>query len=317
MASDSPARAGELAKPRLMTLVVNERSGGGKAGRMLPKVARSLRQRIPTAETRIVSSTSWRDAENLLRLAALEARDGDGVLAMGGDGMAHLGLNACAGTEAALGIIPAGTGNDFARGLGLPRGVREAVDVIVEGQTRMVDLTRVRNTRFPQRYVGAAISTGYDARVNRATNDNRLRLGALSYGYIALRELGKFSPLQYRLEFDGEIREVEAMIVAVCNTGFIGGGMRIAPEADPTDGLLDITLVHPVSRGTLLRLLPEVYSGSFVRHPAVELFQAADVRIDGEGLFVMGDGEELGDVPVQASVAPGVLRVYSNGHPDA
>ncbi len=303
---------GELAKPRLMTLVVNERSGGGKAGRILPKVARTLRQRIPTAETRIVSSTSWRDAENLLRLAALEARPGDAVLAMGGDGMAHLGLNACAGTDAALGIIPAGTGNDFARGLGLPRGVREAVDVIVAGETRMVDLTRVSNTAFPRRYVGAVVSTGYDARVNRATNENRLRLGALSYGYIALRELSRFSPLGYRLELDGEVREVEAMIVAVCNTGYIGGGMHISPEASPTDGLLDITLVHPVARGVLLRMLPELYSGTFVRHPAIEMFQASDVRIEGEGLFVMGDGEELGDVPVRATVEPGVLRVFSD-----
>lgn len=317
MVNDSLGRMGELAKPRLMTLVVNERSGGGKAGRMLPKVARTLRERIPTAETRIVSSTSWRDAENLLRLAALEAREGDAVLAMGGDGMAHLGLNACAATDATLGIIPAGTGNDFARGLGLPRGVREAVDVIVTGQTRMVDLTRVSNATFPKRYVGAAVSTGYDARVNRATNENRLRLGVLSYGYIALRELGKFSPLGYRLELDGETRELEAMIVAVCNTGFFGGGMRISPEADPTDGLLDITLVRPVSRRTLLRLLPELYSGNFVRHPAVELFQASDVRIEGEDLFVMGDGEELGDVPVRATVDPGVLRVFSGEHSES
>lgn len=302
---------GELAKPRLMTLVVNERSGGGRAGRMLPKVARTLRDRLPTVEVRIVSSTSWRDAENLLRLAALEAREGDAVLAMGGDGMAHLGLNACAGTEAVLGLIPAGTGNDFARGVGVPRTVRHAVEAIVEGHISRVDLTRIRNGLFSERYVGAVLSTGYDARVNRATNHTRLRLGALSYGYLALRELARFDPLHYHLNYDGEARELDAMLVAVCNSGLFGGGMRISPEADPTDGLLDVTLIHPVSRGVLLRLLPELYSGNFVRHPAVEQFQVSQIHINGPDLFVMGDGEELGDVPLNAEVARGALRIYT------
>jgi len=110
----------QLAKPRLLTLVVNERSGGGRAGRMLPKVARRLRDQVPTAELHIISSSSWSDAEKLTRAAALEARPGDALLVMGGDGMAHLGLNAAAGTDAVLGLIPAGTGNDFARGVGVP-----------------------------------------------------------------------------------------------------------------------------------------------------------------------------------------------------
>ncbi|MDO5083436.1 MAG: YegS/Rv2252/BmrU family lipid kinase [Arachnia propionica] len=300
----------QLAKPRLFTLVVNERSGGGRAGRLLPKVARRLREQVPAAELHIISSSSWVDAENLTRAAALEARPGDALLVMGGDGMAHLGLNAAAGTRTTLGVIPAGTGNDFVRGLGLPRSIDEAVSVVVAGRSRTVDLTRITNPAFPQRYVGAVVSTGYDARVNRATNEIRLRLGALSYGYIALKELAGFSPLDYQLTIDGELIQQEAMLVAVANTGMFGGGMRIAPEADPADGLLDVTVVGAVSRTTLLRLLPSMYSGGFVRHPAVEQLRARRVEIAGEGLFVMGDGEELGPVPVTAEVAPGVLKVF-------
>src|SRR5699024_10315992 len=136
----------------------------------------------------------------------------------GGDGMAHLGLNACAGTEATLAVIPAGTGNDFARGAGIPKSVTEAVEAIVTGTTRVMDLSRLTNGGGP-RYVGAVVSSGYDARVNRATNDIRLRFGALSYGWIALRELAAFEPLQYRLVVDGEVRELKAMMVAICNTG--------------------------------------------------------------------------------------------------
>ena len=300
----------QLAKPSLLTLVVNERSGGGRAGRILPKVARRLREQVPTAELHIVSSSSWTEAEKLTRTAALEARPGDALLVMGGDGMAHLGLNAAAGTEAILGLIPAGTGNDFARGIGVPRTIDEAVEVIVAGRTRTVDLAHIANSTFPQRYVGAVVSTGYDARVNRSTNHIRLRLGALSYGYIAMRELASFSPLHYDMIIDGVRRRQEAMLVAVSNTGIFGGGMRIAPDADPADGFLDVTVVGPVSRTTLLRLLPSMYSGAFVKHPCVEQFRARSIELAGEGLFVMGDGEELGEVPVRVECVPGVLKVF-------
>ena len=300
----------QLAKPRLLTLVVNERSGGGRAGRILPKVARRIREQVPTAELHIVSSSSWTEAEKLTRTAALEARPEDALLVMGGDGMAHLGLNAAAGTKATLGLIPAGTGNDFARGIGVPRTVDEAVEVIVAGQTRTVDLAHISNSTFPQRYVGAVVSTGYDARVNRSTNHIRLRLGALSYGYIAMRELASFSPLHYDMIIDGVRRRQEAMLVAVSNTGVFGGGMRIAPDADPADGLLDVTVVGPVSRTTLLRLLPSMYSGAFVKHPCVEQFRVRSIELAGEGLFVMGDGEELGEVPVRVECVPEALKVF-------
>ena len=300
----------QLAKPSLLTLVVNERSGGGRAGRILPKVARRLREQVPTAELHIVSSSSWTEAEKLTRTAALEARPGDALLVMGGDGMAHLGLNAAAGTKATLGLIPAGTGNDFARGIGVPRTVDEAVEVIVAGQTRTVDLAHISNSTFPQRYVGAVVSTGYDARVNRSTNHIRLRLGALSYGYIAMRELASFSPLHYDMIIDGVRRRQEAMLVAVSNTGVFGGGMRIAPDADPADGLLDVTVVGPVSRTTLLRLLPSMYSGAFIKHPCVEQFRVRSIELAGEGLFVMGDGEELGEVPVRVECVPEALKVF-------
>ena len=300
----------QLAKPRLLTLVVNERSGGGRAGRILPKVARRLREQVPTAELHIISSSSWTEAEKLTRAAALEARPGDALLVMGGDGMAHLGLNAAAGTEATLGLIPAGTGNDFARGVGVPRTVDEAVGVIVAGRIRTVDLAHISNDTCPRRYVGAVVSTGYDARVNRSTNHIRLRLGALSYGYIAMRELASFSPLHYDMIIDGVRRRQEAMLVAVSNTGIFGGGMRIAPDADPADGFLDVTVVGPVSRTTLLRLLPSMYSGAFVKHPCVEQFRARSIELAGEGLFVMGDGEELGEVPVRVECVPGVLKVF-------
>ena len=298
----------ELAKRRLITVVCNERSGGGRAGRVLPKVARRLHEGVGDAELHIVTSTSYEQARDLTRSAALTAIPGDVVAVMGGDGMAHLGLNACAHTDATLAVIPAGTGNDFARGAGVPGSVKQAVEALVRGESRVMDLSRLTNASG-SRYVGAVVSSGYDARVNRATNDIHLRFGPLSYGYIALRELAHFSPLTYRLVIDGVPREVEAMLVAVCNTGVFGGGMQISPDADPADGVLDITIIHKASRGKLLRLLPLTYTGGFVRSPAVERLRAHTVELDGDDLFVMGDGEEMGDVPATVEVDAGALRL--------
>lgn len=298
----------ELAKPQLVTLVVNPRSGGGRAGRKLPKIVAQLRATLPSAEVLVITSTSWVDAQAHISAAAVGAREGDTVVVVGGDGMAHLGLNGCAHTAATLAIIPAGTGNDFARALGIA-SIDDALAAIATGRTQHLDLTKVRSESVGERYVGAAVSSGYDARVNRATNDTRLRFGSLSYGVIAMRELMGFTPLQYRLVIDGEPRQFEGMLVAVCNTGIIGGGMRMSPVADPTDGYLDLTLVSPVGRGTLLRMLPSMYSGKFVEHPAVELVRAKRVDIDGDGIFLMGDGEELGDVPAVLECDPGALKV--------
>ncbi|HHT13771.1 MAG TPA: diacylglycerol kinase family lipid kinase [Propionibacterium sp.] len=292
----------------MISVVCNEQSGGGRAGRVLPKVARRLREGITAADLHIVTSNSYEQARDLTRSFALQARPGDVVAVMGGDGMAHLGLNACAGTDATLAVIPAGTGNDFARGAGIPKSVTEAVEAIVTGTTRVMDLSRLTNGAGP-RYVGAVVSSGYDARVNRATNDIRLRFGALSYGWIALRELAAFEPLQYRLVIDGEARELKAMMVAICNTGIFGGGMQISPDADAADGMLDITIIHEASRGKLLRLLPTVYSGGFITNPVVERIRARTVEVDGEDLFLMGDGEEMGDVPATVECVPGCLRV--------
>lgn len=298
----------ELAKRRMVTVVCNQRSGGGRAGHALPKVARRIREGISDADLHIVVSTSYEQARDLTRSAALLARQGDVMAVMGGDGMAHLGLNACAGTEATLAIIPAGTGNDFARGAGVPSSIRESVEALVRGKVRMMDLSLLTNSSG-SRYVGAVVSSGYDARVNRATNDIHLRFGPFSYGYIALRELAHFSPLTYRLVIDDEPRELEAMMVAVCNTGLFGGGMQISPDADAADGLLDVTIIHKASRGKFLRLLPLTYTGGFVRSPVVERLRARTVDVDGDGLFLMGDGEEMGEVPAKVECRPGVLRL--------
>lgn len=297
------------APDRRIALVVNPSSGGGRAARLLPRVESVLHDRLRGSQVDVHRSEGYDHARRLCASAVAEGATD--LLVMGGDGMAHLGINACAGTSTRLGVLPAGTGNDFVRGAKMPRTVTLATDAVVAGSTRTIDVSRVSGADLSSQWVGSVVSTGYDARVNQHTNTARLRLGALDYARVAITELARFSPLPYRIEVDGQPRELEAMIVAVANAGWFGGGMNICPAADVHDGELDVCIVHPLSRRMLAALLPTVFAGQHVRHPKVEVLRAKVVRVDGEGLLGMADGETLGDTPITVECAPGVLQVLS------
>lgn len=302
-----------------LTLVVNPTAGRGRALRVLPLVVQELLAGVPTARLQVVRATSYEEAR-MRCVAAVEAArptpiDGrrDCLIVMGGDGMMHLGLNAAAESGVPLGVIPAGTGNDFARGVGVPKSAVAAAKVIAEGVTQNIDLTRVSGELADgatQRYVGSVVSTGYDARVNRRTNAMTFTMGSLGYAYCALAELARFEPLRYRVTMDGVPRKQTAMFIAVSNNGYFGGGMKIAPDYSVTDGLLDVTIVHPVSRMTLLRLLPAMFSGKFVSDPSVECLRATHVTIDGDDLYGMADGDALGPVPLLLEAVPQALTLY-------
>jgi diacylglycerol kinase (ATP) len=272
----------------------------------LPQVSGKLRD--AGVELDILLSRDFAEAQSMTHQAVDSGAD---VLAvMGGDGMMHLGLNACAdartaGSEIALGVIPAGTGNDFVRGIGLdPADPVAAAAAIGTGVTRLVDLARVND-----RYIGAVVATGFDALVNQRANSLPWPKGSMRYPLATFAELRVFSPLSYRLTVDGELRELDAMLVAVGNTSSYGGGMRICPDADVQDGLLELTIVHPVSRLKLLQLLPLMYSGRFVRDPCVEQLRASEVRVEGPGLVGFGDGEMIGAAPLLISAAAKALPV--------
>lgn len=300
-----------------MSLVVNPSAGLGRARKLLPKVVTELVTGMPGVDLKVHLAESFADARRLCEQAASQSEPGDALLVMGGDGMMHLGANACAGTDVTLGMIPAGTGNDSCRGLGLPpANPVAAARVVIGGHTRRVDLARATGTmvgahRDTGEYVVSVLSTGFDARVNLRANHAVFPRGRLRYAYSALIELASFEPRDYRLTIDGQVREVSAMVVAVGNAGFLGGGMRICPHADVTDGRLDVTIVHPVSRMTLVRLMPALFTGDFIRDPAVELLRAEEVTVDGRGLVAMADGDELGRVPITMAAAPGVLDIFT------
>jgi diacylglycerol kinase (ATP) len=292
---------------RRVRLIVNPSSGKGRALSLLPAVAGTLRD--GGLELSIQLSRDFAEARTMAERAVA---DGVDVLAvLGGDGIMHLGVNTVAAAHRAgdrrttLGVIPAGTGNDLCRGIGLdPTDALDAARVIAAGHSRKVDLALVGDT-----FVGTVLATGFDALVNRRANEMTWPRGSSRYTLATLAELRVFSPLAYRLRLDGEVREQRAMLVAVGNTGYYGGGMRICPQADPSDGWLDVTIIHPVGRLTLLRLLPEMFSGRFVRDDCVEQLRVREVTVEGPGLVGFGDGELIGAAPLTVCLAPGILPV--------
>ena len=302
-----------------LTLVVNPTAGHGKAKKLLPGVVTAILTQLPGVNLRVFQTSSYAEARLRCITAVENARpvvEGhrpDSLLVMGGDGMMHLGLNACAETEVPLGLIPAGSGNDFVRGVGIPAATVAAVQVIVDGHLDRIDLMEARGELAggaQRRFIGSILSTGFDGRVNDRVNRMTWTLGQLSYTWAALAEMSVFEPVPYRLTIDGVQRDQTAMFICVGNAGYFGGGMQGLPRADIRDGMLDIMIVNPVSRLTLLRLLPLMFSGKYTSDPAIEQLRAAQVIVDGDGLVPMADGEHVGKAPIALRAVPGALRLY-------
>ncbi len=205
------------------------------------------------------------------RAAAVVADGVDTVVVVGGDGMAHLGTNLVAGTRTQLLVVAAGTGNDLARNLGLPiRDAAASVSLLDGGTTWTIDAGRVSNEEAGERWFAGVLGAGFDAVVNARAQRMRWPRGQMRYNLAILRELPVFRAIPYVIVLDGRRLDTRAMLVTVANTTSFGGGMKVSPDADFTDGLLDVMIVHELSIAAFLRVFPKVYSGTHVSHPAVE-----------------------------------------------
>lgn len=289
-----------------ITLFVNPTAGRGRGAHAAQPAAAALR-----AAGFSVRTVIGEDAGDALRRARTAVDGGTGALiAVGGDGMASLALQAVAGTRTPLGVIAVGTGNDFARALGLPVREPAAAGALVaaalkEERIRDLDLGRVGATWF-----GTVLASGFDSRVNDRGNRMRWPTGRFKYDLAMLAELAAFKPVPYRVTLDdGDVHEVDATLVAIGNGTSYGGGMRICAGADMSDGLFDVTIVGDCGRGTLLKVFPRVYKGTHLDHPKVTVHRAAKVRIEAAGTTGYADGERLGELPLTATCVSGAVRV--------
>jgi diacylglycerol kinase (ATP) len=288
---------------RDIVLLTNPASGRGRGSRTAAIVVPRLREAGFQ-----VHSVEGRDAAEASELARGAVGDGvEALVVVGGDGMVHLAVQAVAGTGVALGIVPAGTGNDAARLLGIPRGDPQlAADVVVASHVRTVDLGRAGGTYFVN-----VLSTGFDAVVSERALRMRWPQGQLRYAVATFGELRVFRPLPYVLDFDGRSLEREAMLVAVGNGPTFGGGLRITEGAEVDDGLLDVVVINAMSKGELVRTYPKLYRGTHVRHPAYEHHRVRSVTVGSPGVVAYADGERIGPLPLTARCEPGALRVLA------
>lgn len=282
-------------------------AGRGRAARLVEPVVARLADSGVAARVLIGG-----DREDSARLCRQAVEDGASALAvLGGDGMVHLGLQAVAGGRTPLGIVPTGTGNDFATCLGIPADIDAAVDVLLAGAVRVVDAVRSADDRGETQWWACVLGAGFDSAVNERANRMRRPRGPRRYDVAIFAELLRLRARPFVLEVDGRREELLANFIAVGNAASYGGGMRIAPAADLSDGQLDVTIVGPVSRLDMVRFKPMVYSGTHVQHPSVSTRRGRVIRLDGAGQVAYADGERLAALPVNCECVPGALRVLA------
>jgi diacylglycerol kinase (ATP) len=291
-----------------IALLVNPTAGKGRATKVVASVAGRLRESGANVNILI-----GHDANDALAIAQKAVADGvDAVVALGGDGMAHLALNAVAGTTTPLGIVPAGTGNDLASSLKLPTKDPVAATAIIADRLMNGTAWPMDAVRVGDKWFGCVLGAGYDSRVNDRANRMSWPHGRMRYNLAMVAELRVFKPLPFVITIDNdEPWETEAMLVAVGNAKSYGAGMLICPDADLTDGLIDITVIGPISKPELLKTFPKVFKGTHVSHPAVTMRQAKVVTLASPGVTAYADGEFLADLPITCECVPGAVQILA------
>ncbi len=270
----------------------------------------------------VVAGTDLADAQHLAARAM--ADDGvDALVAVGGDGTLRLALEAAVGSTKPVGIIPAGTGNDLARNLGIPlHDVAAAVGIIADGRSRAIDLGRVRLTATDEEALFVTVAaTGFDADVTDRANRMRWPRGKARYLVAAVAEISRLAPRRFTVRVDGAtIADGDVLFTAIGNTRSYGGGMLITPDADVHDGLLDVTvatMAPGVGRATILRLMPTVFSGRHVKHELVRTARGTRVEVASEpAALVSVDGDLIGRLPAVFDTLPAAARVLVPAAPD-
>ena len=286
---------------RELALLTNPTAGKGKGART---AAMALPRLLEAGYD--VRSLAGRSPEEAMELARQCVADGiEALVVCGGDGMVHLGVQAVAGTDTPLGIIPAGTGNDLARYLDLPRSDPAlAADVVARGRERVIDLARVGSVYFV-----TVLAAGFDAIVNERANAMAWPKGQMRYNLATLAELRVLAPIPSVLELDGVEERLEATLVAVGNGPSFGGGLRITEGAELDDGMLDVVVIRPLSKLGLLRTYPKLFKGTHVHAPQYQHHRVRRVTVAAPGIVAYADGERIGALPLTIEVVPGALRV--------
>lgn len=283
--------------------IVNPNAGKGRAIRIWNQISDVLRERMVPFDCHLT-----KEAGEATEIARTKGASYEQVIVLGGDGTLHEVVNGIDKREISLGVIPAGTGNDFARMFHWSNQPEQEVERIVRNQTIRIDLVRMGNRVF----INVA-GMGFDATVANDTNQSRLlkRIGAMGYVVSVFKNLPRFKATQAILHVDGSAFEFEdVLLIAIGNAVSYGGGMRITPQADCRDGVLDVCVVSGISKLELMMVFPKIFSGSHVSHSAVHMLRGKNIQVETkEPLLIHADGEITGTTPESFEVLPGAIRL--------
>ena len=284
----------------MWAIVINPVSGGGK-GAVLGREVAGYFAKHDLDYTVITATTAQKLKSNLDTFLDLpEGRNCQGVIAVGGDGLAHLVIQSVAPRRVPFTVIPAGTGNDLVRALGWGLdSITTQLNFVTTEKPTPIDLGMVDSEWF-----GAILSTGFDSVVNERANQMSWPKGPMKYNLAIARELPSFQPISYTIELDTQALQVEAMLIAVANGSSYGGGMQVCPDASMGDGLFDVMILHPVSKVEFIKVFPKVFKGEHISHPQVRIYRSAKVAISSNAI-AYADGERIGGLPVRAECMAG------------
>ena len=285
---------------------MNPVAGRGRTRRTRAALDAALATRgIPVCRP---ASAAAADEEAAARFAA-----GEGVIVCGGDGTVARIAGVAAEAGGTIAVVPTGAGNDFARHLGIDgRRPLDALELLTSGRVAACDLGRVTTADGTTAWFTTVANTGFDADANRWANGVRWARGTTLYVLAMLRTLATYRPAAVQVVVDGVEHASRAWLVAVANTRYYAGGMMIAPGAEVDDGLLDVCLVGPVSRGEFLARFPSVFRGTHTQVEEVRTWRAATVELragDDRALECWASGERVGPLPATLTAVPGALRV--------
>lgn len=289
--------------------IVNKISGNGKGLKVWKKVEKLLQEKRINYQVRFTERP-----KHAVEIAKeLSSEKCYAIVAVGGDGTVHDVANGLIGSNIPLGVIPAGSGNDFARALDIPMDYKKALERILMGKQRKIDIGRIG-----EEYCITVAGIGFDGKVAEVNNAskykkwlNLIRLGALSYGLSFLHVLLKYRPVNIQLKVDGEnLVFFNVWLIAIANIPNYGGGIRICPDACYNDGLFDICIVHSITKWDLLRTFPKAYKGKHLFHSGVTMIKGKQVEVISEfPVIVQGDGEILMKTPVNVTIQRDALLI--------
>lgn len=304
------------------TIIVNPAAGSGKA----PQYLQTIRTVLDAAGIRYLTHDS-RSLKDAGVLAAEAAVRGDHVVAVGGDGMAGAIASAVAlarpAGDGVFAIIPAGRGNDIARSCGIPFDSSDAAKLLLTGELYPMDLIEVTGADGTQATAAGSLYVGIASMAGKIANDIRLIRGPVVYPVAALRALVGWKPTTFTIDSKSTVAAINTMIasqkfsgygIVITNIPYFGAGMKVAPNAAPNDGLLEVVLMRHSPKLVFLRVLATIRKGTHVKLPQISTGRATNLKVACDRPMPVGaDGESLLHIhfPLRIQIVPNALRLIA------